>query len=537
MEPSESVINRSDRVVGLLLFAGVVLYLSSLPRNLGWADESYFLYEAKRIRDGEVMYRDIFQYVTPAGSYVMALLFWAFGTSMATARVSMAVLHGLTIVILYVTARRLGVRREVSAVVPLAFLALCQPVWPYASWHWFSTNLLALLLLILIGGSWAERPRRLIIPGLVNGLLIAVQQQRGTIIAAGVCVLFLMDHVIGRRYGSPEPGRRLVVRLASFCTGVALVVGPVMITFLLIAGAEPVFHALVRFPLENYRSSFRTSWGTVGPLARGYAAYTLPLVLKYLPVTLLVLLVRAARKIVQGTARAGVRALTVLVVFSGFSAVSIWYYPDFIHIAFIAPAFLICTAEALEWSLGSIDHRASLSAAAGWILTIGLISGLGLQLSRNTTRAWQTYHVAHDTAFGRVDFPNRWEPALYDAARALLGRTSSGELFCYPNLAAPYLTTGGKNPTPFQHFFARVFPEKDTEAVVSTLEARRVPYIIAAYGYLRAGDPIAKLLKRDYEVVRVPEIRATGEFPALLLYRRKGQPQPLPEVTSEPERR
>jgi len=54
-----------DAALALLIFAAAWAYLASLPRYLGGADESYFLYEAKRIRDGEVMYRDFFQFTTP----------------------------------------------------------------------------------------------------------------------------------------------------------------------------------------------------------------------------------------------------------------------------------------------------------------------------------------------------------------------------------------------------------------------------------------------------------------------------------------
>jgi hypothetical protein len=45
---------RVDATAAALLLCGTVMYLSSLPHNLGVTDESYFLYEAKRIREGEV---------------------------------------------------------------------------------------------------------------------------------------------------------------------------------------------------------------------------------------------------------------------------------------------------------------------------------------------------------------------------------------------------------------------------------------------------------------------------------------------------
>ena len=60
----------------VLVGAGMILYLRQLPRSLHPADESFFLYEAKRVRDGEVTYRDIFQFVVPLSSYALAALFW-----------------------------------------------------------------------------------------------------------------------------------------------------------------------------------------------------------------------------------------------------------------------------------------------------------------------------------------------------------------------------------------------------------------------------------------------------------------------------
>ena len=100
-----------DAALALLIFAGTVLYLSWLPRNLTAADESIHLYEAKRILDGEVLYRDVFEMITPGFMYLMALLFRLFGTDFATARIAQAVLHGIAAVALYYACRKLDIRR------------------------------------------------------------------------------------------------------------------------------------------------------------------------------------------------------------------------------------------------------------------------------------------------------------------------------------------------------------------------------------------------------------------------------------------
>ena len=125
MAAAQSPRDTADHLIVVVLFLAVVAYLAALPRYLGPADESFFLYEARRIREGDVMYRDFFQFVAPAAWYAMAGLFWLFGTSMATARLSMAVLHAGTAVLLYLTCRRMGVRHAIAALAPIAYVALC----------------------------------------------------------------------------------------------------------------------------------------------------------------------------------------------------------------------------------------------------------------------------------------------------------------------------------------------------------------------------------------------------------------------------
>ncbi len=510
----------ADRAVQVILFVGIVAYLWYLPRNLGRADESHFLYEAKRIRDGEVMYRDFFQFVTPGASYAMAFLFWAFGTTITTARMGTAVLHGLTGVVMYATGRALAVRRALAVIPALAYLAICQPTWQFASWHWFSTFLTMLVMLTMVRGRWADRPGWAFVPGLVTGVLIGVQQQKGVMVAAGVGAIFLLDHLAGWRYGEPESWRRLVVRLACFAAGSAVIVIPLLITFALVAGVDPLIDALVRFPLVNYRSSFRARWGSVLSVTVGYAEYTFPAVLKYLPIVLLPACLRLIVGFATGSDRRRVRQLLVHVVSAVSAALSVWYLPDFIHLAFIAGVFLVAAAEMLEWGLVTLTRPGRARAVLGGSVAAALALALGLHLQRNAALLWRQFPYPHDTAFGRIDFSVRWEPMLIDRTRELLGETNTRELFAYPNTSAPYLMTGGRNPTPYQFFFARVSPRQHTEEVLEILKTRRVPYIVCQSFFLRAEDPVVQAIMADYDPVHLPELKGLG-FRNLSLYRRK----------------
>src|SRR6185295_19928482 len=81
----------ADAVLATGLFVTTVAYLAALPRTIASADEGTFLYEAKRILDGQVFYRDIFDLITPGAHYLMAALYWVFGVDIATARLADAV--------------------------------------------------------------------------------------------------------------------------------------------------------------------------------------------------------------------------------------------------------------------------------------------------------------------------------------------------------------------------------------------------------------------------------------------------------------
>jgi hypothetical protein len=511
--------------LALALFAGAAVYLSLLPRNLNWADESYFLYEAKRLRDGELLYRDVFEFVTPLAGYAMAALFWLCGTTLATARISMACLHALTGAVLYATSRRLDVRMELALLVPLAYLVGCEAVWPYASWHWFSTCLTAILLWSMVAAPWATRARWAFVPGLVSGALIGVQQQRGVVLAAGTALVLVLDFLVDRRFPQRASWQGLAARLAYFAAGVATVVVPMLLTFAALAGSGPLYDALVRFPLDSYRTSFvrpsfRRAWGAEAPLHA--AEYTYGAVLTYSPLAVVLPIAMWASGVLRGRDRQAVRQLSALIVLCVFSALSIRYYPDVIHIAFIAGMFWVAAAVSLEWILNAVRPPAR-SRRAGVLVAAVLGAGLVLTLVRYARLLHQQYPIAHQTAFGRIDFHTRWEPLFIDTARELLAATPSRELFCYPQLSAPYLTTGAHNPTPYQFLLAGVSPQHQIAETLRILETRRVPYVIGTSLAMRSADPIVQYIREHYEPVAIPEMATLGELPMLSLYRRKDQ--------------
>jgi hypothetical protein len=203
------------------------------------------------------------------------------------------------------------------------------------------------------------------------------------------------------------------------------------------------------------------------------------------------------------------------------SLLSISYYPDVIHLAFIAPVFFIAATVGLEWLLAAAERAAAAVRPLAQVLTALVVIGLGAYLWRATVRARAEFPIAHDTAFGRVDFATKWEPILIDTVRDLLARTPSHELFCYPNIASPYLTTGGRNPTPYHHLLASFSPPQHVANAIAILQERAVPYVIAQPLFVAAPDPVITFIGTHYDLLSNPKLVALGELPLLWVYRHK----------------
>jgi hypothetical protein len=512
----------ADAILAILLFGAAAVYLASFPRSLNHADESYFLYESVRIRNGEVMYRDIFQFVTPLASYLMALLFWLFGTSIGTAHLATAALHGLTVALLFCICRRLEIRREIAVATSLAYLAVCQPTWPYASPHWFSTQAVLWIVLALITARWHGHPRGSVPVGIAAGVLAGIQQQKGVVMAAGVVAIFVADHLVRTRLSNRAPA--LPQRLLYFVAGLAAVVLPLLVVCVAVAGIEPVYEALVRFPLVSYPNTLRVGWGRLNFLAKPYAELTFPIFLRWLPLVLIPMVGRWCWYAVTATGQHQQRMLSVLIVTAAASAVSILYYPDLIHIAFIAPVFLLCIAQTAQWALERVAR--TWAAPVAGLLAVATLLVLVPRLASNYTRAWWLYPVSHDTAFGRLDFSGRFYPALNDEVQRRLEDVPGREIYAYPNFSGIYLTAAANNPTPFQFFIASQSPAEHTRRVLSILHQRSLPYVIGVTLFMKPQDPVVRYIEENYEPVSVPGTEGVDEFPVAFLYRRKDLAEP-----------
>ena len=488
---------RTDRVAALLVFLSVVAYLLIQPHNLGTADESVFLLEALRVRNGELLYRDMFWYGMPLAHWTFAAIFAIAGASIEVARAASAILHAAVALLVYDTARRGGVSRALALVTPVAYIALCQAPWPYASPHWCSTAVMVALFAAVLAGASDPRPRCALLPGLLTGALAAMYQQKGAALAAGVVGFYAARHLTAYRFGAARPGRELGAVLLVYGLGCAAVVVPVLAFMLAVAGTSAVVEQIVVTPMR-YVQNFPMPWGGVSPFNVAHARYTWPQLLAWSPLVVPLGLIRCGWRWAARRDRVGFDRLLAMSALGGAAALSIGYLPDFIHIAFIAPLFLVFWAETAEAALRWAAAVAPAARTVRPVLASSLLAALGWQLYRNTIRARADFPIAHQTAFGRVHFNTAAEVELVDRVRALLDRAPSRAFFAYPVYPLLYLTTGAENPMPFQWLYGGYHSERLVPEAARILAERRLPYVFACFVDLNHEDPVLRQVSEHY---------------------------------------
>jgi hypothetical protein len=517
--PSPAVAGRLDLAVVLALALVTIGFLLAWPRKLGNSDESYFLYQAKRLSEGEVMYRDVFDFITPLAMYVMAAAYRVLGTTLETARLVTAAVHASAVCLVYLAARRLGVRRVLAVAPALALAAFGYPTFPEASSHWFATALMALLALGLVGWRWDVRSGPAFALGVVDGAIIAMQQQKGAVLGVGLALILVLVTLVRRRVAGAEPGASLVRRLAALAAGACVVAGMVLGASALAAGVGPVFDAVVRYPLESYAPAMTIGWGDTAPFMDRRAIPATVLFFRYLPLAVLVPAGRALAGAWSDAASDATRTRLALVVFAASSALAVAYYPDFIHIAFIAPAFLVGAADSLEWIVARVPAR----TAVAWAIGALLLAVVGWRAADTLATARAESRITHQTAFGVVDFAVPWQAQIVDRLRRELDADPMRTMFAYPQMASPYLLAGGRNPTPFQMFNAPSAPRFQIEHLLDVLERSRPPVVVTNPHLLtRPHDPIARWIDTHYEPLDIPEIERYGaDIVMQWIYRRR----------------
>ena len=473
--------------VGIVAFA----YFLAFPLQPSQSDESVYLYGSQRLLEGQVLYRDFFEFITPGALYFFAGVFALTGPSLLAARVAMAMVNGLAASLLCSLVGRVAGVAE-GLVAALVFAVVCLPVWRQASPHWLTTCGCLATAAALFTERWSL-DMRAAAAGVLTGITLCVHQHHGVFLA-----VWLAFALAGLAYlGPPGERWRSWSRQMLWAAGAGGAVVLVVLGYCAWrASLERVVYALYTWVLENYRpeKQGRVGWAGAFWMKAADLAYTWPWLLRWLPAALVLETVSLAWRVRRICGRDEVLRGSLLLLAAAMSA-SILYFPDYIHVAFIAPFLLVVAARVFHGLLGRLQWAR--------VALVGLLLiALGIKGSENLARAWAAAPERVATPIGTLRL-GPGQRALLDVVRNVVG-TARPALFSYPGDAWLYLVVPAENPTPYSLLLPRYNSAEQYADAIAAIERRHTPYLVLLSAMIPDDDPILRYAREHFEPVATP---------------------------------
>ncbi|MEL0252126.1 MAG: hypothetical protein VW935_09275, partial [Novosphingobium sp.] len=288
------------------------------------ADEGIWLHAAKRMLDGQVLYRDFFEFHPPVGFLMITAWLKLFGTSLVSARSLMVLVTSVTAWCTFTCCRIASGRTWLSAVFTLMWVVAGQGMWTQVNHHWFTTMF---SMIALFGALSPERRGATAIAGVAASLAALVTTHRGGLVVISAFVGMLLDRQV----------QRLAVYVGAGLTCAALVLGYLVAESTVVAAFEQV----VLYAMNHYSGIQAVPFGSFASLQ------FLPVLAIYPLIAILLLncLWQDWRSLLRQ------RQLGTLGMFAIAGLAGSFPRPDAVHIAFAAALALPLLAALLALAI------------------------------------------------------------------------------------------------------------------------------------------------------------------------------------------
>jgi hypothetical protein len=184
-------------------------------------------------------------------------------------------------------------------------------------------------------------------------------------------------------------------------------------------------------------------------------------------------------------------------------AASVLYYPDFIHVAFIAPFALVVAAALVHDARSGLARLGRFGRLCGQaVLAAGFVAVISKGWG-NVQAARQASPERYATAFGTLAGSTDRRQMVEKLREVMsVGPQQSATFFSYPNDASLYLTIPGENPTPFSLVMPGYNTPEQYRTVIDALERTRTRWVVINIGAIRSvDDPVMRYLTSRYAVI------------------------------------
>ncbi len=443
--------------LAVLTFVACCLRLFVLPHTalLLWGDGPGFAAKGVRLLEGEIPYRDFFEFLTPGTDLVYALLFRWFGVSLWMLHLVMASLAAVAASWMTWCASRLvyGWFTLLPALLMMGFV-LGYSLDP--THHWFSTVALMGAVWVLFGGHSLGRVAG---AGAFCGVAASFTQTKGAAAIFGLITYFIWI-AAREKDRTGQWWRRCLVLCGSALAVFAVINGP----FILASGVGRWAWDVMVFPVRYFGSVSANNWtGAPGQFlgSTGLLKWVcFPFQYLVAPLAYIWFFVRLWRANAEPDEPWNQLALLAFVGIAMLAVVSPAI--SILRISTVSPPAILL----LTWLL-SRSGRVWIAVALGAIsvaIVLAQIAAIQLRPRRIL-----------DLPVGRVAIPPRAD--YYDIYRWMEENTKPGQW--YFGMPALVLALELRNPTPMGEISRGEYtrPEQ-VSAIVQGIERTRVPVIV-----------------------------------------------------------
>jgi hypothetical protein len=467
---------RSHAVVAGLAGACFAAVFARVLWHLG--DEGSIVDGARRWSEGQVPYRDFFEVMGPAAFVPTAIAFRIFGVSWWPSRVPMIATVGMTAAFLaYFAGRFRRAGEHDRFLVSMTYIAAAVPLWPGQNFHLDSNaGFLGAVALGTAGGSkcltW-----RAVVAGFLTSCVALTMVQKGGVLAAGLCLAFLLDRTTS--------WRARAAAVAAFLLTILTAVSAAAYYFASHRALAQLAYATVIWPMTQYHTVNRVPvghgmeeihrhmyelWGSALPWPAGSLVALWAVAPVIITLTLAIVGFAALARAASG-ADGRWRHVTSLAMGVGLM-ISESHRPDIMHLLYGAPLLMVAGHDTLQEWLAR-RHR-SLQLVMPAAMAPALVAALVVPLTAQTvvsTRVGSLHLLARDPA---IDY--------------LTQHTSPGErVFIYPYVPMYYFVGGVANPTKYSIFMYGINTDEQAQEIVDALENQQVRVVMWDAVYSGAG--------------------------------------------------
>ena len=466
---SSAIIGIQFRSFDLIFFVGcfvfLYLHLFLVPNTPIFyeMDHVALLNDAKRMYEGEIIYRDFFEFTFP-GSHLLYYIFLnVFGTNYWIANLLILV-HGMAAVILCVAICRRIIGDNFYAYLPAALYVFFGFRWfgIDGEHRMFSPILAYVAVFFLISKTTYVR---LAVAGIACALSSLFTQQRG-VLAIGAIGVFLFIKIALKEKDWPRFMKSGLVLAFTFAASLLLMLLPFIIT----AGPDRFYESTFLF-LSNYvedpsTNSFATYLGTLAKIRSFGLLMTVVAVFYYILIPLIYVItlvfIWTKRKNPLVRHKDGVLLVCLLGMFFAIGT----FAPNAVRIFQISlPALIL-----LGWLIAQINFKSDLPAKAAVLILITF----GLTMSLRLQTGWDVHKLS--TPSGELAFLS---PVVFERYLWLSEHAGSEDLVYETYNSHVNFPLHLRNPSRISIILNTAYtPRSQVDQAIADLKTTKARYII-----------------------------------------------------------